>query len=54
MDYVTSADPEIPDRPVKIPFLGGAKTAVGLGIKSWFADMGFSTRDSIWGLLFLF
>ena len=39
---------------VKITFLGEAETAVRLGIRSWFADMGLSTSDSILGLLSLF
>ena len=38
-------------RLVKITFLGEAETAVRLGIKSWFVDVGFSTGDSILGLL---
>ena len=35
-------------------FLGRTEMEVRLGIKSWFTDMGLSTRDSILGLLFLF
>ena len=34
---------------IKIPFLREAETI----IKSWFADLGLSTSDSILGLLFL-
>ena len=30
-----------------------SETAVRLGIKSWFPDMGLSTSHSFWGLLFL-
>lgn len=33
----------------KTALLGRAETAVWLGIKSWFADMGLSTSDSIRG-----
>ena len=29
-------------------------TALRLGVKSWFADVGLSASDSIWGLFFLF
>ena len=39
---------------LKVTFLAEGETAVRLGIKSWFADMGLSTSDSIWGLLPLF
>ena len=39
----------------KITFLGEAETVrFMLGFKSWFADMGLSTSDSILGLLSLF
>ena len=38
---------------LKVTFQGETETAVRLGIKSWFADMGLSTSDCIWGLLFL-
>ena len=53
-DYLISADQEIPDWPVKTTFLGEVVTAIRLAIKSWFADVGFSTSDSILSLLFLF
>ena len=38
----------------KIMFLGGVEAAIRLGIKSWFADVGLSTSDSILDLLSLF
>ena len=38
----------------KIIFLRVVKIAVRLGIKSWFADLGLSTSDSILGLLSFF
>lgn len=44
-------DQKIPDQPVKVLFLGEGVTAIRLGIKSWFHDVGFSTSDSMWGLL---
>ena len=53
-DDLTGADQKIPDRLVKTTFLGNVETAVRLVIKSWFADVGLSTGDSILGLLFLF
>lgn len=53
-DYLTSTGQEIPDSLIKMTFLGAAEPAFRLGVvKSWFADLGFSARDSIWGL-FLF
>ena len=40
---------------LKVTFLGvGFETAVRLAIKSWFADLGFSTNDSILDLLSFF
>ena len=51
---LTSDDQEIPDRLVKMPFLGGAESAVRLGSKSWFAGVGVNTSNSILDLLFLF
>ena len=38
---------------LKVTFQGEAETSVRLGIKSWFADVGLSTSDSIWGLFLL-
>lgn len=38
---------------LKVTFLGEAETAVRLGIRYWFADVGLSTGDSTLGLLFL-
>ena len=38
---------------LKVTFQEEAETSVRLGIKSWFADMGLSTSDSIWGLFLL-
>ena len=35
----------------KIIFLGQIEIAIRLGIESWFSDVGFSTSDSIVGLL---
>ena len=35
---------------LKVTFLGEVETAVRLGVKSWFADVGLSTSDSILGL----
>ena len=40
VDYLTSADQEVPDWPVKLPFLGEVETAFRLGIKSQFSDVG--------------
>lgn len=51
VDYLISANWEIPEWLVKTIFLGDAETAVKLGIKSRFGDMGFSTDDSILDLL---
>lgn len=39
-----------PDR-LKVTYLGEAETTIRLGIKSWFADRGVSTIDSVRGLL---
>ena len=52
--YLTGADQKIPGLLVKTTFPGAAETAVRLGSKSWFANVGLSTRDSILGLSFLF
>ena len=38
---------------LKFTFLGEADSAIRLGVKSLFADLGLSTGDSIVGLLFL-
>ena len=53
-DYLIGADQKIPDWPVKTTILGEVITAVRLPTKSWFADVGLSTSDSVLGLLFLF
>lgn len=53
-DNFTSGDQEIPEWPVKITFPGEAKTAITLGIKFWFVEVGLSTSDSILGLLLIF
>lgn len=37
----------------KVPFLGELETIIKLGIKPWFGDVGWSTCDSILGLLSL-
>lgn len=42
MDDLTSADQVIPVW-LQVAFLGGTEHAIRLGVKSWFADMGFST-----------
>lgn len=47
-------DQKIPDQPVKVLFLGEGVTVIRLGIKCWFHDVGFSTSESMWGLLSLF
>ena len=38
----------------KIPLLGDTKTAIKLGIRSWFGDLGFSISDFILALLSCF
>jgi len=48
------ADQKISDWLIKIAFLVKVKTASGLGIKSRFGVMGFSTSDTILGLWFFF
>ena len=52
-NYLSSTGQEIPDWLVKVTFLGWAKTAIWLGIKSGFTDMELSTGNSILSLLFL-
>lgn len=52
--YLTSTDQEIPDWLVNLTFLEEVETAISLGIKSWYADVEFSTSDAISGTLFLF
>lgn len=39
---------------LKVTALQEVETAIRLVIKSWFVDVGLSTSDSIWCLLFLF
>lgn len=39
---------------LQVTFLGKVETVIRSDIKSWFADVGFSTSDSILGLLYLF
>ena len=51
-DYLIGTDYEVPNWWVKIPLLVKAETAVRLGIKSGFGNMGFSTSDTIWGAWF--
>ena len=41
---------KIPDWLIKILFLVKTETAVRLGIKSGFSNMGFNTSDTIWGV----
>ena len=50
-DNFTKADHVIPDWMVKGFTPGGIETAVRLGIKPGFADIGFSLSDFILGLL---
>lgn len=50
-DNFTKADHVIPDWMVKDFTSGGIETAVRLGIKSWFDDIGFSLSDFILSLL---
>lgn len=38
-DGLTRADQEIPDRSVKVAFLGETEAAIPLGVKCWFADV---------------
>lgn len=51
-DYLIGTDQKIPDRPIKITFLGKVDTAVMSDTEPRFRVMGFSTSDSIWGLWF--
>lgn len=53
-DCLTRADQIISDGLVEVYIPGRGKTVFRLGIKSWFAAMALNTRDSTWGLLFLF
>lgn len=53
-DYLIIADQVIPGWLVKDHIPGEAKTAVRLGIKSWFAGMGLGISDCIFALLSLF
>lgn len=41
-DYLTGADQNIPDCPVKIILLEKIETVIMLGIKSWFNDVGLA------------
>lgn len=52
-DHLTGSDQVIPDCAVKVTFLGGDEIAIRIGSKSWFADLGLRTRDSIVDLLSL-
>lgn len=45
VDYFTTADQTIADR-LEIIFLGEDETAIRLGIRSQFGDVGFSMSDS--------
>lgn len=51
VDYFTTADQTIADR-LEITFLGEDETAIRLGIRSQFGDVGFSMSDSSQSLLF--
>lgn len=42
MDCLASADQVIPDWLVRMELLGEAKTAIGLGIQSWFGGVGLA------------
>ena len=46
-DYLIGTDQKIPEWPVKTTFLEDVVTAIRLDIKSWFADVGPNTSDSI-------
>lgn len=46
-DYLTIIDQVMQINWLKITFLGEATTAIRLGTKSWFADWGPSTSDSL-------
>ena len=48
MDYLTDADQEIPDWPVKITFLGKVKPAIRLDIKPNFGDMDLAQVTLFW------
>lgn len=52
-DHLTSAVRKFQIYWFKITFLGKVETAVRWDIKSWLADMGLSTSDSIMGLMSL-
>lgn len=39
VDYLTSADQEVPEWPVKIMFLRDVESMIGLNIKSQFDDV---------------
>lgn len=49
--FLTSADQEIPDWLGKVTFLGEAETAVRLGIKTSFGDVGLAQATLILSLL---
>ena len=49
-NYLIGADWKIPNWLIKIPLLVKADTAVRLGIKSGFSNMGFNTSDAMWGV----
>lgn len=51
MDYLTSAGHEIPDL---MGLLGEVATAVRLGVKPWFAEVGLSTIDTFWACCLFF
>lgn len=51
-DYLTDADQESPDWPVKATFPGEAETGIRLGVRAWFAEE--RPGNSILGSLFLF
>ena len=53
-DYLMDTDQKIPDWPVQAAFLREVVTVIRLDIKSWFADVGLSTNDSILGILLFF
>ena len=51
-DYLLGSHRKSSDWLIKITFLGKVETAVKSGIKSWFADVGFGTSNTILGLWF--
>ena len=53
-DYLTSSEQEIPPWLIKITFLGEAETAIKIGIKYWFSDVGLAKWLHLKPVFFLF